>query len=231
MHPGSKQATFLWVVPMPRAEVEGTFSLDGVDYKLDEALGYHDHNAWQVAPKAKLFLDEVISYWYWGRFLGREATIVFMETGFRTPRLCSCLLAIGRTVVHSSNNLVEVTPDEATHDETMRVTYPTRMTVTLAEASCTLQMVLKAKAVIDRRDLLGDFRERCYCDRVSVLSTPWVKGSPDSCRRSYGGHARLDAGISAVSSSVSDRRFALSGLQNDRTDTTGLSGRDSLEIL
>ena len=32
---------------------------------------------------------------------------------------------------------------------------------------------------------LGDFRERCSCGRVSVLNTPWVKGSPHSFRGSY----------------------------------------------
>jgi hypothetical protein len=187
MQQGSKRATFLWVVPMPRAEVEGTFSLDGVDYKLDEALGYHDHNAWQVAPRAKLFLDKVIAYWYWGRFLGREATIVFMETGFRTHCLRSCLLALGSTVVHSSNNLVEVTPEEVTHDAPMRVTYPTRMTVTLAEASCPLQMVLKAKAVLDRRDLLEGMQPLLkWCIR-GLISQPTYHGIlADATVRLYG---------------------------------------------
>ena len=52
---------------------------------------------------------------------------------------------------------------------------------------------------------LGDFRERCYCARVSVLNAPRARGSPHSFRRSYCGHARLDAGIPSVSSSVSDR--------------------------
>jgi transposase len=52
---------------------------------------------------------------------------------------------------------------------------------------------------------LGDFRERCYCARVSVLNAPRARGSPHSVRRSYCGHARLDAGIPSVSSSVSDR--------------------------
>jgi len=52
---------------------------------------------------------------------------------------------------------------------------------------------------------LGDFRERCYCARVSVLNAPRARGSSPSFRRSYCGHARLDTGIPSVSSSVSDR--------------------------
>jgi hypothetical protein len=154
MQQGSKQAAFVWVVPLPRAAVAGVFSLVGVDYEVEEGLGYHDHNAWQVDPKAKLFLDRVISQWYWGRFLGSEATMIFMDTCFRTHNLQTCLLAIGNTVVHSSNNLVEVTPEAFTHDAALHTTYPTRMTVALPDAVCPLRMVLKAQAVLDRRDLL-----------------------------------------------------------------------------
>jgi hypothetical protein len=55
MQQGRKSAAFVWVVPLPRAAVEGVFALDGVDYELAEALGYHDHNVWQVDPAAKLF--------------------------------------------------------------------------------------------------------------------------------------------------------------------------------
>jgi hypothetical protein len=176
MQQGGKHATFLWVVPMPRAEVEGVFALDGVDYALEEALGYHDHNAWQVDPKAKLFMDEVISYWYWGRFLGHATTIVFMDMGFRTHRLQSCLVATGGILVHSSNNLVEVTPDEVKHDEAMRATYPTRMTVALSEASCAVHMVLKAKAVVDRRDLLEGMHPLLKWLIRSLVSQPSYHG-------------------------------------------------------
>ena len=50
--------------------------------------------------------------------------------------------------------------------------------------------------------VLGRFNFR---ESLSVLNTPWVKGSSHSFRGSYWGHARLDAGILSVSSSVSDR--------------------------
>jgi hypothetical protein len=176
MQQGSKHAAFLWVVPMPRAEVEGTFSLDGVDYELEEALGYHDHNAWQVDPKAKLFLDKVISHWYWGRFLGHNSTIVFMDTCFRTHSLQACLLATGGTLVHSSNNLVEVMPDDVKHDETMRAMYPTRLTVALSEEPYAFQMILKEKAVIDRRDLLQGIPPILQWCLRSLLSQPSYHG-------------------------------------------------------
>jgi hypothetical protein len=155
MQQGRKHAAFSWVVPLPRAEVVGTFSMAGVSYELTEALGYHDHNVWQVGPHAKLFIDNVISQWQWGRFLGSECTVVFMETCFRTHSLRSCLLATDRTMLHSSNNLVEVVTEHVTQDDVLRVPYPTRMTVALPEEPYALQMVLQAKEVIDRRDLLA----------------------------------------------------------------------------
>ena len=42
---------------------------------------------------------------------------------------------------------------------------------------------------------LGDFRERFYCDRVSMPNAPQDIGNPHSVGRSYGGHARREAGI------------------------------------
>ena len=156
MQKGHKKAVFSWVVPLPRAEVVGMFTMDGVDYAFEEALGYHDHNYWQVDTRAKLFIDDVVSHWYWGRFLGREYTIVFMDTCFRTHRLRSCLLAKDGAILHSSNNVVHVWTEHAQADEAMHTTYPARIRIALTEEQCALDMTmtLQAKAVIDRRDLL-----------------------------------------------------------------------------
>jgi|RhiMetdeSRZDD1v2_1073273.scaffolds.fasta_scaffold10580_2 hypothetical protein len=51
-------------------------------------------------------------------------------------------------------------------------------------------------ATVERVTLLGDFRERFYCDRVSMLNAPQDMGTPHAVGRSYCGHARLDTGIS-----------------------------------
>jgi hypothetical protein len=42
---------------------------------------------------------------------------------------------------------------------------------------------------------LGDFRERFYCDRVSMPNAPQDMENSHAVGRSYCGHARLDAGI------------------------------------
>jgi hypothetical protein len=154
MQHGSKQATFSWVVPLPRAAVEGVFAIDGVSYTLEEALGYHDHNTWQGAPQAKLFMDDVIAHWQWGRFLASDCTVVFMNTCLRTHSIRSCLYARDNTILHSSNNLRKVVTEAATQDEVLRAPYPTRIIVGLSTDACPWQMVLQATDVLDRRDLL-----------------------------------------------------------------------------
>jgi hypothetical protein len=83
-----------------------------------------------------------------------------------------------------------------------------RLSLTSTELHQARQALLTQGLVAYQRPLyqvLGDFRERCYCARVSVLNAPRARGSPPSFRRSYCGHARFDAGIPAISSSVSDR--------------------------
>ncbi len=180
MQQGRRKAAFSWVVAMPRAEVVGTFCSDGVAYELEAALGYHDHNTWQVGSQAGLFMDQAISYWHWGRFLERDTTVVFMDTHFRTHRLQSCLVTSGETILHSSNNAVEVVTGQERLDATARATYPTQVTVTLADAPGDLHMELIAKTVIDSRDLLDGVSPllkgliRCLIARPSyhgILST------------------------------------------------------------
>jgi hypothetical protein len=154
MQHGSKQATFSWVVPLPRAAVEGAFAIDGVSYTLEEALGYHDHNTWQVAPHAKLFMDDVIAHWQWGRFLASDSTVVFMNTCLKTHSIQSCLFARDTSILHSSNNLLKVVTEAVTQDKVLHAPYPTHITVGLSTDTGPWQMVLYAKDVLDRRDLL-----------------------------------------------------------------------------
>jgi hypothetical protein len=154
MQQGGRKAAFSWIIPVPTAKVVGTFCSDGVDYELETALGYHDHNVWRVDSQAKLFMDQVISHWHWGRFLNRETTVVFMDTHFDTHSLQSCLLAQNGTILHSSNNRVEVATAKEQWDPVMRTTYPSQLRMALPADRCALRMELTERSVIDSRDLL-----------------------------------------------------------------------------
>jgi len=61
---------FGWVVPIPKAEVQGTIKIHD-EQIFGEGIGYHDHN-W-----LNLNLALVLDYWYWGRIYSDTFTIIF----------------------------------------------------------------------------------------------------------------------------------------------------------
>ncbi len=65
-----------WVVPMPRARVEGSVRIAGVERRV-RGHGYHDHN-W-----GELNLLDTMGYWYWGRLTSDQATVVYANVNFR----------------------------------------------------------------------------------------------------------------------------------------------------
>ncbi len=154
MERGRKRGEFFWVVPLPRARVVGEFSFGSEKYELKEALGYHDHNYWKVDARGKLFMDDVISHWYWGRFLADDYTVIFMDTYLKKNPVKSLLIAREGDIIHSSNNLIEVLPDEFKEDEEIKTPYPSRITVRSFEGDNRFHMTLNAKEVIEKRDLL-----------------------------------------------------------------------------
>ncbi len=70
------QVALAWVVPMPRASVEGTVR-EGDRGRAVRGLGYHDHN-W-----GELNLVDTMAYWYWGRISSPDATVVYADVHFQ----------------------------------------------------------------------------------------------------------------------------------------------------
>lgn len=71
---------FKWAVPLPRAQVTGTLTLDGQTMTM-QGVGYHDHN-W-----GNFVLADAFSHWYWGRLFdgsGSQA-VVFGDVVSRGP--------------------------------------------------------------------------------------------------------------------------------------------------
>jgi hypothetical protein len=151
---GRRKAAFSWVIPVPKAKVVGEFSLGREKYELNEALGYHDHNYWQAGRRKRLFMDDAISQWYWGRFLSKEYTVIFMETHLRKHPITSLMIANQDTIIHSSNNLIEVFADEVKKDGEIKTFYPSSITIRSVEEGNPFQMTLRSKEIIDKRDLL-----------------------------------------------------------------------------
>jgi hypothetical protein len=151
---GRKKGAFSWIIPVPKAKVVGEFSVGKEKYELKEALGYHDHNYWKADGRKKLFMDDAISHWYWGRFLSKDYTVVFMKTYVREHAIRSLLIARQDTIIHSSNNLIEVSADEVKKDDEIKTLYPSRITIQSLEKGTPFHMILQSKEIIDKRDLL-----------------------------------------------------------------------------
>ncbi len=66
----SGMGEFSWVVPVPRAVVQGTIR-DGGDTISVNGIGYHDHN-WLNFP-----FQRIIEYWMWGRVYSTKYTISY----------------------------------------------------------------------------------------------------------------------------------------------------------
>ncbi len=149
-----RKGSFVWVVPVPRATVAGRFSAGNEQYELEEAIGYHDHNCWEVSADKRLFVDDVISGWYWGRLLTHDCSIVFMKTYLRKHSVTSLMIARGNTIIHSSNNFIDVSADTLKRDQEILTLYPSSITVRSTRKDAPFHMTLRAKEVIEKRDLL-----------------------------------------------------------------------------
>jgi hypothetical protein len=88
----ARDAYFHWVIPMPRARVEGRLTLNGNTHPV-VGVGYHDHN-W-----GNVYLPNVFRGWTWGRLWGDEWALVLgdMLGRFDAPRTTAIL--VGRNGV------------------------------------------------------------------------------------------------------------------------------------
>ena len=153
---GKKQGAFFWAIPLPKAKVRGEFSVGARKYAIREGLGYHDHNYWKVGGKPKLFMDDIISKWYWGRCFAEDYTVIFMDIYFRGGQIKSLLVGQGNSLIHCSNKAIEVSVSDFKKDGQINTSYPTRITVKSVVEGEPFQMILRSKELAHKRDLLED---------------------------------------------------------------------------
>ncbi|MFC1585931.1 hypothetical protein ACFL5V_10325 [Fibrobacterota bacterium] len=151
---GTKRGEFFWAVAAPKASVHGEFVFRGKRHKLENALGYHDQNYWKAGPGKKLFMDDMIPRWYWGKCYAGEYTVIFMEIRFKTHALKSLMVAEGGQIVHSSNNAADIRAEEMKDDAQLKTSYPGRLRVSSTDHGFPFQALLESVEVVDRRDLL-----------------------------------------------------------------------------
>jgi hypothetical protein len=139
---------------MPRAKVTGAFWLRGHRHEFEQALGYHDHEYWKVSPTAKLFADDAVSGWYWGRFFGQDHTIVFADIHLRGQRLRPIIVAGRNSIAYWSNNRIEVQPHDFRRDSELAALYPKRITVYSTDRGLPVRMTLSLRDITESWDLL-----------------------------------------------------------------------------
>jgi hypothetical protein len=151
---GNRQSELFWKVLQPRSIVEGSFEYDNVSYTLDDAIGYHDHNYWQLNSKRGLFMDEVITRWYWGKCVAGPYTVIFTETWTNGVRVKSIMVSESERIVYSSDKNLSVTVNKELLHAPLKSKYPSQITIRINDEDFPFELVLNCKELIESKDLL-----------------------------------------------------------------------------
>jgi len=148
---------------VPKAKVLGTFTIGNKRYELKNAFGYHDHTCWdsRYKPekfKRKLFIDDTITKWEFGKFVCSEYVIIFnvlyLRPWLNQAPIKTLLVAKNNRIIHSSNNLVKVLHHDFEIDQATLNEYPTHLLVELKQTDIRINLDLAVKEMIDKKDLL-----------------------------------------------------------------------------
>lgn len=151
---GRKTSAFSWVIPIPRGLVDGEFEFGGKSYEIKHAVGYHDHNYVRMAKRRPLYLDDLITRWYWGKGYAGDHSVIFMDTHCRTNRIRSLMVSDGHRIVYSANNAVESTVVSYGSDPELNINYPEQIRVRSTDAAFQFQADFVCDRISDRKDLL-----------------------------------------------------------------------------
>ncbi|MBN1388738.1 MAG: hypothetical protein JW965_09845 [Bacteroidales bacterium] len=151
---GMKKGNFSWVIPVPRARVDGYFNYDNKQYELTGAIGYHDHNYIRVDRKNPLYLDNLVKKWYWGKCYAGNYTVIFMDTMFRTNSILSLMVAEKGKIIYSSNNLIDCMVSSYGYDAILKTPYPESLFIKSVDSRFPFSAELEFDKILDSKDLL-----------------------------------------------------------------------------
>jgi hypothetical protein len=145
-----KSGYFAWIVPVPRARVEGTIVIDGKTTAVS-GIGYHDHN-WGTAD-----MKRILTHWYWGRIYAQDLTFIYayVRTNRRFGYNCSKPLMIAhRDRIIKSTGQWDLSEEEPVFNTTANRRYPAHVTI---DAPGEFSLALNVREVIDAHDFLEGF--------------------------------------------------------------------------
>lgn len=151
---GKKKIDFSWVIPIPKARVEGDFFYKDKKYILTGATGYHDHNYIKPDRKNPLYLDDLATKWYWGKSYAGRFTVIFADIYCRTNRTLSLMVAEKNKIIYSSNNLIDCSVVSLGFDKGLKATYPASLKIKSLDVQFPFQAQFDFDRILDRKDLL-----------------------------------------------------------------------------
>ncbi|HMF31296.1 MAG TPA: hypothetical protein VKK79_07780 [Candidatus Lokiarchaeia archaeon] len=139
---------FAWVVPFPRAIVEGTI-IDGEEEIPVHGVGYHDHN-WLNFP-----FQRIIEYWMWGRIYSENFTVsyAFIQCNQKVDKhaVKVCMLAQNENIILSTGEY-NLKREDFEYSAGAGHVYPKTLTLEIPgkmEMRLTVQRVLESVNMLD----------------------------------------------------------------------------------
>jgi hypothetical protein len=151
---GKRHSEFFWNVPQPRAVVNGSFEYKNISYTLNNAIGYHDHNYWQLNSTRGLYIDEVITRWYWGKCVAGPFTVIFMETWMSGMSVKAIMVSEHNIIVYSTDKNLTITVNKEKLYAPLKSKYPSKITIQINNNDFPLKLVLDCEELIESKDLL-----------------------------------------------------------------------------
>jgi hypothetical protein len=161
----NRAGSFSVICLTPKAYVSGVLEIKNKLYEIEDAFGYHDHTVWKSTEQSghstrKLFIDDVMSKWEFGKFVSSEYVMIFdtlyLRPWLRQSPIKTFMFAQNNNIIHSSNNLITVTHYDMQTETDNQSHYPDRIIVELKHKDGSVRLKIKLREVIDKKEILGD---------------------------------------------------------------------------
>jgi hypothetical protein len=104
-----------------------------------------------------------------------------MNTHFRDNQITSLYISDGQKLIHSSNNVMQFQIDQQEMEGELNCSYPLKSVIKSLEVPETLNLIMKTKEVIDRKDLLSGVNPILSWLIKTLVSRPVYIGLEAEC--------------------------------------------------
>jgi len=173
---GRRESEFFWNVPQPRSAVDGYFEYNNTSYTVSDAIGYHDHNYWQLNSKQGLFIEEVITGWCWGKCVAGTYTVIFSKIWMGRLSAGSIMVMEHEKIVYDTDKDLTITVNEEKTYAPLKSRYPSRITIKINSADFPLELALNCEELVESKDLLKGVNPFFACLIKSIVARPAYYG-------------------------------------------------------